>query len=104
VLGGGGGVGVALEDGVDVVEVGIWLGLGPLVLPVPVFGLHFLTTAQAQALAGPAEGELDAGQALFADALGEQLAGNLHELLGDFFFRNSHKTSVECDMGFAVRS
>ena len=38
----------------------------------------WLLAAQAQALARPAEGELDAGQAFLTGPLGEKLAGYFH--------------------------
>lgn len=79
-LGGSGCVGIAVEHVVDVVEVGAGLGLGPLALGVPVLGVYLLAAAQPQALARLAEGELDAGQAFFAGALSEELAGYFHKI------------------------
>ena len=47
--GAGGGVLVAVEHLVDVVEVGAGLGLSAASLVVPVFGQAFLARGQAQA-------------------------------------------------------
>ena len=56
-----GRVGIAVEHGVDVVEVDTGLGFSAPELSVSVLVVDFLAAAQAQALAGLAESKLDTG-------------------------------------------
>jgi hypothetical protein len=73
-----GQIGVVVEHLVDVVGVGVGLVLDPAAAGVPILGVALLARAQAQALAGPAKGELDAAEARFACSLREELAGDFH--------------------------
>lgn len=76
-----GRVGVGFQHPVHGIDVGAGragFGLEQLALGVPFFRVALLARAQAQALAVPAESELDAGQAAFTGPLGEELAGYFH--------------------------
>lgn len=71
-------LGVVVEQHIDVVEEGAGLGFYPFALRIPELGLAVLAAAQAQALASPAEGELDGGEDLFIGLFGARLARYFH--------------------------
>jgi hypothetical protein len=75
--GGGGGIGVVVEHLVDGLGVGVAL-LDTPAAGVPVLGGTALLGAHAQAQVGPAEGEVNLGQAGLRELVNAERAGDFH--------------------------